>query len=81
MHLGDYLYSPVEPLTSIAAEKSTWRLLLTIRSRLTVQMAGHERKHNTRRAEIGDCVSGRLCQWYIYISTVESPQNVCRGSF
>ncbi len=58
MHLGDYCYSQVEPLTSIAAEKPTLRLLLTIRSRLTVQLAGHERKHNARRAEIGGCVSG-----------------------
>ena len=71
MHLGDYLYSQVEPLTSIAAEKLTWRLLLTIRLRLTVQMASHERKHNAHRAEIG------VCQWYTYISRVKSPQNVC----
>jgi len=50
--------------------------LLTIRARLTVPTAGHERKHNACRAEIGGCVSG-----FTYISRVKSPQNVCRGSF
>ena len=44
-------------------------LLLTIRSRLTVQMAGHKRKHIARRAE-------ELCQWCTYISRVTAPQNV-----
>ncbi len=38
--------------------------------------AGHERKHNACRAEVGGCISG-----YTYISRVKSPQNVCRGSF
>ena len=50
MHLGDYHYSQSEPLTSIAAERC---LLLTTRSRLTVQLASHERKHNACRAEVG----------------------------
>ena len=43
--------------------------------RLTVLTAGHERKHNACRADIGGCVSG-----YTYISRVKSPQNLCRGS-
>ena len=33
--------------------------------------AGHERKHNACRAEVGGCVSG-----YTYISRVKGPQNV-----
>jgi len=40
-----------------------------------VPTAGHERKHNACRAEIGGCVSD-----YTYISRVKGPQNVCRGS-
>ena len=36
---------------SVAAEKPSWHLLLTIRSRLTVQMAGHVHKHNALRPE------------------------------
>ena len=47
---------------------------MAVRLRLTVQTAGHERKHNACRAEIGGCVSG-----YTYISRVKSPQNVCVG--
>ena len=42
---------------------------------MKVLTAGHERKHNACRAEVGGCVSG-----YTYISRVKSPQNVCRGS-
>ncbi len=53
MHLGDYCYNQLELLASIAADQ-----VMTVRLRLTVQMAGHERKHNTRRAEIGGCASG-----------------------
>ncbi len=39
---------------------------------MTVLTAGHERKHNACRAEIGGCVSG-----YTYASRIRSPQNVC----
>ncbi len=53
MHLGEYCYSQVELLKSIAAGKPIQRLLLIVRSMLTVQLAGHERKHNACRAEIG----------------------------
>ena len=48
MHLGGYIYSYVEMLK--AAEKQSLRLLLAVRSRLTVLTAGHERKHNACRA-------------------------------
>jgi len=65
-----------DPLTDKLLSQQTWRMLLTIRARLTVPTAGHERKHNACRAEIGGCVSG-----FTYISRVKSPQNVCRGSF
>jgi len=41
-------------------------VLLTVRARLTVPKAGHERKHNASRADIGGCVSG-----YTYISRVK----------
>ena len=64
-----------DPLTDKLLSQQTWRMLLTIRARLTVPTAGHERKHNACRAEIGGCVSG-----YTYISKVKSPQSVCRGS-
>jgi hypothetical protein len=56
MHLGGYIYSYVEMLK--AAEKQSLRLLLAVRSRLTVLTAGHERKHNACRAEVGGCVCG-----------------------
>ncbi len=36
-------------------------MLLTVRARLTVPTAGHERKHNACRAEIGGYVSGYTC--------------------
>jgi len=65
----------VEALTEKLLRQKSWRLLLTVRARLTVPTAGHERKHNACRADIGGCVSG-----YTYIRRVKSPQNVCRGS-
>ena len=65
----------VESRTEKLLRQQSWRLLLTVRARLTVPTAGHERKHNACRADIGGCVSG-----HTYISRVESPQNVCRGS-
>jgi len=65
----------VEALTEKLLRQQSWRLLLTVRARLTVPTAGHERKHNACRADIGGCVSG-----YTYISRVKSPQNACRGS-
>ncbi len=40
MHLGRYAYSHVELLTLKAAKKQPWRLLLTVKSKLTVQTAG-----------------------------------------
>jgi len=47
---------------SKAAEKNhSWRLLLTVRARLTVLTASRERKHNACRAEIGVCLSGYTC--------------------
>jgi len=55
-----------------AAEQYSWRLLLTVESRLTV-VAGHERKHNACTAEVGGCVN--------YSSRVKSPHNVYRGCF
>ncbi len=72
MHLGGYIYSHVEMLKSKAAEKQTCGLSPAVRSRLTVPTAGHERKHNACRAEVGGCVSG-----YTYIRRIRSPQNVC----
>ena len=37
--------------------------------------AGHERKHNACRADVGGSVNS-----YTYISRVKSPQVVCQGS-
>jgi len=65
----------VESLTEKLLRQQPWRLLLTVGARLAVPTAGHERKHNACRADIGGCVSG-----YTYISRVKSPQNACRGS-
>jgi hypothetical protein len=65
MHLGGYIYSHVEKLNSKAAEKQLQRLLLAVRSRLTVLTAGHECKHNARRAEVEGCVSD-----YTYIRRI-----------
>ncbi len=48
-----------------ASEQISQRLLLTVRSRLTVLTAGHERKHNACKAETGGCVSD-----YTHISRV-----------
>jgi len=52
----------VELLTLKAAEQIVASVAGT---ELSVLMAGHARKHNTCRAEIGGCVSG-----YTYISIV-----------
>ena len=59
MHLGGYHYSHVERIKSAVAERT---IVAAVRSRLTVLTAGHERKHNVFRAEVGDCSSG-----YTYI--------------
>jgi len=59
-----------------AAEKCWQRLLLAVRSRLTVLTVGHKRKHSACRAQIVGCGSD-----HTYISRVKYPQNVCRGSF
>jgi hypothetical protein len=48
----------VESLTAKLLRQHSWRLLLTVGARLTVPTAGHKRKHNACRAEIGGCVSG-----------------------
>jgi hypothetical protein len=74
MHLGGYIYSHVEMLKSKAAEKQSQRLSLAVRSRLTVLTAGHERKHNACRAEVGGCESG-----YTYIIYFMPSQNA-RGT-
>ncbi len=59
MHLGDYHYSQVEPLTSIAAEK------INVASAADYKIeAGspdgwrHERKYSASRAVVGGYVSG-----------------------
>ncbi len=48
----------VESLTEKLLWQQQRRLLLTVRTRLTVRTAGHERKHVACRADIGGCVSG-----------------------
>ena len=45
-------------LTEKLLRQQSWRLLLTVRAKLPVPMAGHERKHDACRAEIGDAVKG-----------------------
>jgi len=51
-----------------AAEKCWQRLLLAVRSRLTVLTVGHKRKHRACRAQIGGCGSD-----HTYISRVKYP--------
>ena len=67
MHLGGHIYSKLcKSADGKAAEKHV--ASVTVRSRLTVLTAGHEREHTASRAEIGGCVSS-----YTYISRMRKP--------
>ena len=55
----------------VVVERLSSLLSLAARSRLTVLTAGHERKHNACRAEVGSCVGG-----YTYIRRIRGPQNM-----
>ena len=52
MHLGGYLYSRVELLTSKGAEKTTVASAADCEVEADSLTAGHERKHNACRAEL-----------------------------
>ena len=62
---------------------SIWHLLLTVRTRLTVPTAGHKRKHNACRADVGGHVSGYTYSLHSLLSklctVVCNNQSDCHG--